>query len=190
MYQTPAIQALAQIRTQIDEVLAAVERQDELDRLQGEDFVRLNRRPGLEDLDWTLAQPIQNDFVLSEPETPRAKAAISTLASDPQPIEISVGNLEPYCTPLLRTVKVDAHSLGVVRWPNDTEDHLFVTLDDHWIVHHSEFSTETGHGLCYVKEIRPEQLLPGGQYEELGHACGFGRALTLGEALELCKYVI
>lgn len=190
MYQTPAVQALIEIRQKIDEVLTAIERQDELDREQAQDFVRLNHRPGLEDLDWTLAQPIQNDFVFGENETPRETTGMDPLAFDAQRVDLTVGNLEPHCPSLLRTVTVNAYSLGGIVWPNGTEDHLYVTVDDTWIVHHGEYNRETKRGIYYVKEIRPNDMADGGEYEELGHACGLGRALTLDEGLKLCRWVI
>lgn len=61
---------------------------------------------------------------------------------------------------------------------------LYKTDDDRLIVHVKDWSHWQGEPNEYsLREVTETDLQPNGQYELLGAKAGFGRPLTLGEAL-------
>jgi len=66
-----------------------------------------------------------------------------------------------------------------------TTETLYRAADGRLIVHVDDWSRWIGEpNTETLQEVTERDLQPGGQFEQLGHEAGFGRALTLDEALE------
>jgi hypothetical protein len=90
----------------------------------------------------------------------------------------------------LRPVEFEAELVGSYRTltgDNDTrgiDQALYRTPDDRLIVHVKDWSRWQGEPDTYsLHEVNEADLGVNGEYEDLGRECGFGRALTLDEAL-------
>jgi len=67
-----------------------------------------------------------------------------------------------------------------------TTETLYRAEDGRLIVHSYEWSHWQGEpNTEFLTEVTEEDLRPGGRFEALGAVCGFGRPLTLDEALEI-----
>ena len=65
-----------------------------------------------------------------------------------------------------------------------TTQTLYQTADGGLVVHVETWSRWAGEpNVSRVEAITEDDLRVGGAYDDLGHECGFGRALTLEEAL-------
>ena len=63
---------------------------------------------------------------------------------------------------------------------------LYRTADGGLVVHVETWSRRVGEpNVSRVEAITEDDLRGGGAYDDLGHECGFGRALTLEEALAI-----
>jgi len=94
-----------------------------------------------------------------------------------------------------REVKFMAEELGCYReygtgrggGPTDTRgvtETLYKTEDGRLVVHVKDWSHWQGEPNTYtLHHVTEEDLQPGGRFEALGAECGFGRPLTLDEAL-------
>lgn len=61
---------------------------------------------------------------------------------------------------------------------------LYRAADGRLVVHVKDWSRWQGEPTTeHVHAVTEADLLPGGRFEDLGHECGFGRPLTLAEAL-------
>ncbi|MFA5266041.1 MAG: hypothetical protein WC378_19640 [Opitutaceae bacterium] len=61
---------------------------------------------------------------------------------------------------------------------------LYRTADDRLVVYVDDWSRWQGEPDTYsLHEVAQTDLQPGGLFESLGRECGFGRPLTLDEAL-------
>jgi len=66
-----------------------------------------------------------------------------------------------------------------------TTQTLYKTSDGRYVIHIEQWSKWQGEPNIYsLEEVTAEQLGPNGQYEMLGKEAGFGRPLTLDEALQ------
>lgn len=93
-----------------------------------------------------------------------------------------------------RAVVFEGERVGSIRTrgihngaPSDTrgtEETLYRAADDRLIVHVHDWSHWQGEPDTYtLREVTETDLQVGGEFEDLGAACGFGRPLTLSEAL-------
>lgn len=73
--------------------------------------------------------------------------------------------------------------------PTDTRgtiETLYRASDGRLVVHSEDWSNWQGEpNTETLQEVTPADLQPGGDFEDLGRACGMGRPLTLDEALSL-----
>lgn len=90
----------------------------------------------------------------------------------------------------LRPVEFEAELVGrysTLTGDDDTrgiDQALYRTPDDRLIVHVKDWSRWQGEADVHsLHEVNADALSVGGDYEDLGRECGFGRALTLNEAL-------
>lgn len=95
----------------------------------------------------------------------------------------------------LRTVEFQAEHLGSHSEPEiasgggspnrGSRFNLYRTDDDQLVVYVANWTYWQGESQTYrLYVITEADLRVGGEYEHLGHACGFGRPLTLDEAIE------
>jgi hypothetical protein len=109
-------------------------------------------------------------------------------------IKVSVGTVRSVSARTVderRPVEFDAELLGdysTLTGDNDTRgvsQTLYQTADGRLIVYVEEWSRWQGEGSHYwLREVTEEDLRPGGEFEALGYESGYGRPLTLDEALE------